>query len=88
MHAHNLVRILFVRRTDTGSRGCPVRASFEWLLYEEVRVYLTRFLNNPTSSSSQRPTRQLYSNIFRRALKTFIGILREMFLSPILKLLF
>ena len=73
MHTHRLVRLLFVRRTENGSRGCPVRASFEWLLYEEVRVYLTRFLSNSSSPTSQRPNRRLYSNIFRRALKTFTG---------------
>ena len=67
---NKLYRLLFCRRREDGGKGFPVRASIEWLLYEEMRVFLTRFYQRPNS-----PTRRLdlYSKVFRRSVQNMIG---------------
>lgn len=67
---HQLYRLLFCHRRNNGGRGHPVRASLEWALLEEQRIYLNRFYLSQRSS----PRQDLYSKVLRRSLKTLVGM--------------
>ena len=66
---HQLYQILFCRRRDNNCKGQPIKASIEWLCYEEERIFLSRFYAR--SRSSQRP--DFYSKVFRRSVQELIG---------------
>ena len=69
INTNRLYKILFLRRRDNGGRGHPVRASLEWALLEEQRIYLSRFYLAQKSS----PRRDLYSKILRRSIRSMFG---------------
>ena len=66
---HKLYQLLFVHRRDNGGRGHPVKASLEWSLLEEQRIYLNRFYLSQKSS----PRPDLYSKVLRRSLRTLFS---------------
>ena len=66
---HKLYRLLFLHRRDNGGRGHPVKASLEWAIHEEQRIYLNRFYIAQRSS----PKRDLYSKVLRRSLHALFG---------------
>ena len=59
---------MFVYRRDNSGRGHPVRASCEWMMYEEQRIYLERFYQTPKTGRID-----LYSRVFRRSMHAMIG---------------
>ena len=71
IHRHKLYKVLFCRRQNDGCRGFPIKASCEWLMYEEERIFLGRFFQTGTvNGSGSRP--DLYSRVFRRSLVAMI----------------
>ena len=66
---NRLYQLLFVHRRDNGGRGHPVRASLEWSLLEEQRIYLNRFYIAQKAS----PRHDLYSKILRRSIRSMFG---------------
>ena len=67
---HKLYRLFFCHRRDNGGRGYPLKASLEWCLLEEHRIYLTRFYLN---SNNGRAGPRFYANVLRRSVRLLFG---------------
>ena len=67
---HKLYRLFFCYRRDNGGRGYPLKASLEWCLLEEQRIFLARFYLNSLNGGANP---QLYSNMLRRSMQVLVG---------------
>ena len=68
---HQLYRLFFCNRRDNGGRGYPLKASIEWCLLEEQRIFLTRFYLNSNVNGGVGP--RLYANMLRRSARVLFG---------------
>ena len=68
---HKLYRVFFLYRRDNGGRGYPLKASLEWCLMEEQRIFLSRFYLSSNVGGGAGP--RLYSNMLRRSVQLLFG---------------